>query len=245
MAMAASRRRIDRIRWSALEPDVVANMQQGEHVAVIGPTGTGKTTLALVLSEARAARRESHVVILASKAKDDTLTAFARRYGWHRIREWPPDYEDRVRRRVILWPSFEAHRKETTEQRLQRQRRIFRHALDRILREGGWTVYVDEAIFFTETLNLRRTFDEYWHTARSSHISMIAASQGTTWVPRAMMTQQSWVFAFRPRQESVARDIADIAGDRKFEDVLLGLRRHEFLVVETVTGEAYVSKVGT
>jgi energy-coupling factor transporter ATP-binding protein EcfA2 len=227
---------IRRVRWSRLRPDFLEHWPQGEHVAIIGPTGVGKSTLALDLLEARAAERDAHVVVLATKRRDPTLA----KLGWPTIGRWPPDYEHRVGKKVILWPPYG---KASTA---RANRAVYEEALDEILEEGGWTVYLDEAIYFTETLGLRHMLDEYWNTARSSRVTVVASSQGTTWIPRAMITQQSWVFVFRPRNEEVMRDAATVAGGRdRFLPAIDALRAHEFVLAQTVSGEAYVSRVGT
>lgn len=47
--------------------------QQGEHVALVGKTGVGKTSLARDILSAR-----DYVMVLALKRKDDTLASFPR-----------------------------------------------------------------------------------------------------------------------------------------------------------------------
>lgn len=210
--------------------------EPGQHVAIIGPTGSGKSVVAIDLLEGRAERRDAHVIILASKRRDRSLT----KLGWPIIHSWPPDYEHRVGRKVILWPPY--GRASTARS----NRKTFTDALDEILEEGGWTVYLDEAIYFTETLGLRSLLDEYWNTARSSGITVVASSQGVTWVPAAMMSQQQWVIIFGLRDEETRKRAAQIAGDRhRFDPAIAQLREHEFLLVRTRTGHGYISRVGT
>src|SRR5947207_10617668 len=73
---------------------------EGEHVAIIGPTGTGKTTI-----EHRILDIRTNVCVLAIKREDDTLQRFkdGHKYGRDRYRvisSWPPDYPFR---KIIYW----------------------------------------------------------------------------------------------------------------------------------------------
>ena len=209
------------VRWSLLRPAFLNVWEAGQHLAVLGPTGSGKTVVSIDLLEGRAERRDAHVVVLGSKRRDAGLTEL----GWPIIRAWPP------------------YGKASTA---KANKKVFTDALDEILEEGGWTVYLDEAIYFTEQLGLRSLLDEYWNTARSSGITVVASSQGVSWVPKAMFSQQQWLIVFRLPSEELRADAASLAGDRRrFEPAIAALHEHEFLLIRTRTGDAYISKVGT
>lgn len=210
--------------------------EAGQHLAIVGPTGSGKSYVALDLLERRAEQRDAHVVVFASKQRDKTLTDL----GWPIIREWPPDYEHREFRRVILWPPY------GTASRAQSRRGVYTDALDAILTEGHWTLYLDEAGYFVEQLKLRPILDEYWNQGRSSGITVVASSQGVTWVPKPMLSQQQWMILFGIPDEETRADAARIAGNRhRFTPMIGALREHEFLLIRTRTGQAFISKVGT
>lgn len=228
---------IPRVKWSRLRWWFIDAWDPGEHLSVIGPTGSGKSFVALDVLKARASRRDAHVLALATKRRDETMTDL----GWPIITQWPPTWDQRQGRRIILWPPYG---KASTD--VARKREIFTEALDEVLEEGGWTVYVDEAIYLTETLKMRPILDEYWNTARSAGITVVAASQGVSWVPRAALTQQQWLIAFRFSDEETLSDVARVAGSRqRYRDVIGSLREYEFLLVHTRSGLAYISKVGT
>ena len=229
---------VERVDYHDLRPEFLDRHRQGDHIAVIGPTGHGKTTVAIDLLEGLVAKNGAYAAILANKRRDPVL----RRLGWPIIPNWParggPSYEIRTGRRVIVWPPY--GQASTTQ---TRNRGIFEHALDQIIDEGSWSVYFDEIIYFTEQLGLRRQLDEYWNTARSSNVTVLGSSQGTTWIPRAFVTQQSWLVAFRPKTRDGRRALADIGGDRaRYEPALERLAKHEFLIVNTQTDEAYISR---
>lgn len=75
---------------------------QGEHVTLIGPTGSGKTTLALALLPMR-----RYVLAFGTKPKDRTLDTLVRQAGWKRVQTW--EKMPRVIRgacRVVFWPKY-------------------------------------------------------------------------------------------------------------------------------------------
>lgn len=227
----------ERVAWSELRPAFLERFEQGEHCATIGPTGQGKTTLAFDLLEGFHEHGGS-VIVLANKNRDPVLSKLVAA-GWPRIKSWPPHYEHRVARKVILWPNY------GLASNARANRPIFVKALDGIMKEGKWFVYVDEMRYMIEQLGLRTIFDEYWNAARSNRVTLIAGSQGVSWIPRGMTTQESWLFLFRPRNAEERKDYATAAGEIEVREELRTLGNHEFLMVHTPSGERYISRVGT
>src|SRR5579859_446982 len=120
------------VPWETFRRYLAHNWTPGQHKALIGPTGEGKSTYAVGILGMR-----RYVIALDPKGGDDTLAAS----GFQRIPHWPPP--GRVRQdiaegrgaRLILGErgaDFETLAEE------------FGKALDGVLKEGGWTVYIDE-----------------------------------------------------------------------------------------------------
>lgn len=216
---------------------MLARFEQGQHVAIIGPTGQGKTTLALDLLDGFWDAGGSDLV-LANKPKDALLSKLVRE-GWPRIRAWPPDYAHRVGRRVLLWPTYGRASK------AKANKATFEYALDMALLEGGWFIYVDEVRYFIEQMGMRSLIDEFWNGARSSGVTLVAGSQGTTWINKTMIRQETWLFLFKPRSLEERKEYADAAGDKSVVEDLDQLRDHEFLLVHTPDGRRYISRVGS
>ena len=71
--------------------------KQGEHVTLLGPTGQGKTTLALAILP-----RREYVIVFGTKAKDKTLDRLIKEDGYEKCTEYPPPT---WAKKVVLWPS--------------------------------------------------------------------------------------------------------------------------------------------
>src|SRR2546423_7655276 len=81
------------VRWEKFAPVFAKAHTQGEHVAIVGQTGSGKSVLGLSLCKIIAKRRgrdgrPARVVVLATKPRDDTITSL----GWPTVKKWPPSY---------------------------------------------------------------------------------------------------------------------------------------------------------
>ena len=214
------------VPWSEIADDVVYDLDPGQHVAVLGTTGTGKTTFSIDLLNRLVNMRDSHVCAIGVKARDDTL----RKTGWPIIREWPPTYSQYEGRKVILWPKYS---RPSTAKRTTGP--VLRDALDEIMLEGAWRVFIDEMAYLVETLGLRAVLDEYWNGARSSHISLIAGTQRPAWLARSSVSQSDWVISFRINDVDDRNRAGEILGDRKRFAPLVGeLRKeeHEFVIVK-------------
>ena len=222
--------------------------RQGEHVAIVGPTGSGKSVLGLSLCQILAQRktrdgRPASVVILANKPRDRTLAAL----DWPRIRtvkDWPPGYGQEA---CIVWPKYGDPETATT-----RQAAFYRPLLRRIFAEGGQTVYIDEVADFEEPkpdgMGLRALTGKYWKAGRALDLTMIAGTQRPRSVSRAMWSEPTFVCIFRLDDVDDARRVGEIGGDRRHVAGLVDkLGGHEFLVIHRPRGGTralYVSRVG-
>jgi hypothetical protein len=98
--------------------------------------------------------------------------------------------------------------------------------------------------YFVEQMGMRTMMDELLNEARSVRMSMIMESQGTTWVSRAMIEQETWFIAFRGRHQEAREDIAMAMGSKaEFMPDLEQLDHHEFVVTNLKTGDRYISKL--
>ncbi len=224
----------ERAAWSDLRGSL--DWRPGEHVTVLGPTGSGKSYLALDLLGLR-----RYVLALATKPKDSTLGPLvARGGGYRRIRSWPPPVPSRYAPRLVLWP-----RSRSLDSLRDDQAEAFRVALNGIWLDGGWCLYVDELHYMANTLGQGERLRILWQQGRSSGISIVACSQRPAHVPLEAYSQATHLFIFRTRDQRDQKRLGDIGNvDPKWlAAVVADLERFEFAYVDSRTGSVVVSRV--
>ena len=200
--------------------------QQGEHVSLIGPTGGGKTTLALSLLH-----RRKLVCIVATKPRDDTVTDFMKaNREYRRIKHFGERHD--LDKRVILWPPYTSG---DPKQIMAGQRVAINHALGEMFRTGKWCLFADEVRYLTNNLGLKEWMDLYWLQARSLKLSVVAATQRPAWVPLEMYSQATHLFFWKDNDERNLKRIAGL-GSMNPRDIVTEVRsldKHEVLYVNT------------
>lgn len=222
----------DRIEWPQFlqrlgsGPD---RWRQGEHVALVGPTGTGKTTLALSLLCIR-----TWVAIIATKPRDRTLDRLTR-HGWKRTATWPTEATEN---RVIVWPKFR------TPADLPNQRAVIRSLIYGAFRSGSWCLFADDVQYLTKKLGLGPDLETLWLQARALNVSVVAATQRPRHVPLEMWTQSTHFFIWHCSDDDDLRRIAGIGGIdvKRIRATIRALPTHDVLYLNARTGTACITR---
>lgn len=204
----------------------------GEHVALIGPTGQGKTTMLLNLLPLH-----PYVVVFVTKPVDNTMSSLATQ-GYHKMHRWQNLDPDKFPRR-LLWPDA------TRINSQHNQAVVFHEAFERIYRERGWTVAIDELWYFTSVLSRQVrgiNFDQmvrtYLQQARSLGISLLVGTQRPARVPVEIYDQSTHIFFWRDNDRTNLDRISGIAyrSSEMIRSVVSNLEAHQVLYVNTRTG---------
>lgn len=202
------------------------NWRAGEHVALIGPTGQGKTTLLMQLLPLH-----PYVTVFATKPRDRSMDKLIAS-GYIKMERWQSLDPTQFPRRV-LWP--DAMELDSTET----QRRVFHHAFGAIYREGGWTLALDETWYVINTLGLAPDVKLYLLQARALDISLVCATQRPANVPLEIYDQSTHLFFWRDNDEANLKRLSGISwrSAELVRHLIAGLEQYQVLYVNTRTGQ--------
>lgn len=194
-----------------------ANWEQGQHVGVIGPTGSGKSTLEISLCDPI----RKWVMALDPKGGDDTLAGS----GWQRVTKWPlpvgvkSDIKDGEPARLIMGKVA------NTRQQRTGNRRLLADVVPAIWEQRNWTVIVDELQMLTDRrfFNLADDVVELLIAARNRGISVVSAlqrvsiGQNTGGASSTVGDQVTWLAVAYTRDDRMVQRLAELLGRPRME----------------------------
>lgn len=213
---------------------------QGEHLTLIGPTKSGKTTLAReLLRRARKERTHPWQVVVATKRRDEILDTF-KPDGFVKFPRWEI-YDAELHPKVMLSPPLPSAQKKSVQQG------EIREALTEIYRQGGWLVLLDELKHIAGYLKLEAEVELLLHQGRSAGITVVSAVQRPRHVPLMAYDQADHIFMWESRDSNIRKRLAEIGGKVNPDLIEYGLAhlptRHSFLYIKPSTGEVIQSEV--
>lgn len=199
--------------WPKFRPWFAKMWKPGEHIAAIGPTGTGKSTFVAGILPLR-----KYVLALDPKGGDSTLATLAR-HGFVRIERWPPpkdvmrSVEEGNPARLIVGPIVQGRAD------LPKLRAAIAGALDGAFDMGGWTVYVDELQVAADArmMGLAASIERNLIAARDKGVSMVCSYQRPANVPRSASEMSTWLAVWYTRDVDTVNRIAEMTGRPKAE----------------------------
>ena len=193
------------VPWHIFVEWFAAVWEPGQHVALIGPTGEGKSTFAVGILQAR-----KYVIALDAKGGDSTLAAS----GFESIYKWPltAKHFDRLADGDPLRLIASGHVR--TEEALIALRTLMRDVVQGVRQMGGWTLYCDEFQILADRrmFGLDKEVETLLVAARSAGTSVLTAFQATAWVPTAARRQATFIVVWPTRDVNVIKAIAESMG---------------------------------
>lgn len=197
----------------------------GEHFAMIGPTGQGKTTMLLNLLPLH-----PFVTVFATKPRDASMNKLLNS-GYMKLDRWR-SLDPKLYPRRVLWPDA------TAINSIPRQKDVFEDAFARIYREGGWTVAIDELWYIVNVLSLGREVRVFLLQARALGISLVCATQRPAYVPLEVYDQSTHLMFWRDNDETNLKRISGLASNSAtmIRRIVSDLERYQVLYINTRTG---------
>lgn len=236
------------------------NPAPGQHVSLIGPTGSGKTALGMALL-ARAAKNNPRTRAVAIALKphkrdpryaekpppglenlvsvgrikrtgDDTVAGYTNLYGGKVVRKWPPP-------RILLggkplfhtfWPEHSFTELDDIEHAAAMKKLLWSS-----YRKGGHTLFVDEIYTFAAQFKLQRDLEVMWSKSRSMGTGLYTATQRPAKVPLMMYSQATHLFLWNTRDVRDQQRYGEISGFNRSETVAVvsTLGQHDVLYLNS------------
>jgi energy-coupling factor transporter ATP-binding protein EcfA2 len=230
-------RLIDRKRFLSS----VWEYRSGEHVSFIGPTGSGKTYLALQLL-ARSVSDDLTGYITVMKARDKTVGDFLRQHDrWKRTLTFPPPPRPPGMPKVHGWVVWPHHTNDPEADEI-RHERIFKDMHRKLYTKGDNIIFDDEVVSLVREMDMKRDLTRVWTKGRSLGAGLWGATQRPAMVPLEMYDQAAHLFLANIKDKRSQDRFGEISGvdPELVVEVVKRLPKHHWLYIRQEAGQMCV-----
>jgi len=198
---------VEGMRWEEFLEFFKKRWRLGQHVALVGPTGGGKTIYVTNILPLR-----KYVIALDAKGGDESLeqlTKFGFEYSnWPLSNKQWKEIEDGKPMRIIVGAGI---------QRLE-DLPILKQEIATALRDAyntkRWTVYIDELQIVADRrlMDLSKNVEVNLIAARNRGVSIVSSFQRPANVPRSASEMSTWFIIFYTRDKDTVDRLAEMAG---------------------------------
>ena len=201
--------------WDDFMKHMRANWKQGEHWALVAPTGEGKTTF---VSQLVMLRR--YVGLYDQKGGTDEIVAHLLTQGWARQTRWPLSLEQRKKisdgkepLRLIIGATGRKPQDKV------RRRAFHLKTLEGMSQAGGWTILVPDLALLTDRRfgNAGDKVTEALLEGRSAKLTIITEFQRPAGVPREAADQATYLATSYTRDIDTIARLAEMMGRSRAE----------------------------
>lgn len=238
------------VEWERVRPLLERGWKPGQHFAVFGPNGYGKSTVAVELGELST----QPVILFITKKRDRLLSELPRR-GWKLCRTLDQvgnelrakageRYFGRRRAagtpppRIVYWPPATGG----LRQRRAKLRTLSERLLDYVYEHGGITLILDEGLFLTKTLGQSEQVEMLLHEVRSSGSRLVILSQRPSGLPLSAYSAPTFLVMFATNEPADLKRLSEIGGaldPKPLRNELQLLPMYEFVLVSPRTKPAW------
>lgn len=208
----------------------------GEHVTLLGPTGSGKTTLASELIRPVASRRLP-ALILVIKPKDDIAEKlFVKGLRFRKVRGWPPFpqlWSKAMPNGYVLWPrhTFDPDKDDPYLRREMRRAILAAYANKVPGKEPRGNILFADETWGLIDLKLNREIVTVHTRGRSMGCGLWVSSQRPTYIPLTSYSQAEHLFLANDPDKKARERFREIGGidPALVENAVLQLKQHQWL----------------
>ena len=213
--------------------------EQGQHVAIMGPTQSGKTTISYKLLN-EIASPKLPAVVLVMKPRDDVVKDWSKLSGFRKTETWPPVINraykkkgggfGKKQRGWVFWPRHSLTNIERDDKMLSRE---FGKALTECYAKGNRIVFADEIVGLSKELGLEKQLKAIWSRGSGMGCGLWAATQRPFEAPLLMYGSSEHLLIFKDADKRSRERYDEIGGvdDKVVENLVMTLQKHEFLYI--------------